>query len=301
MTFWTAQTPKGGAGIWGRGGPSIDFEGDVYGATGDAPVDPAAGEYGDSVIHLTRRTLALADYFTAPNWDYITKNDLDMGTSTPVIFRWNRRVLTAVGGKECAVFVNDTASLGGVNHQTAAYTSPRLCNDDQMFEKEGIWGAMSSWQEENGTVWLYVPTWGPIAVNGPAFPVSNGNTPSGRVETFKVIAAPNGAPALQPAWLSPDIAVPEPVAITGGVVFVIGTGENTQQVYNHDIHQLVESRESLKAGHVIVHALDAQTGRELWNSGNTIPEWTHFTGTVVADGKIFAVTHGGGVYAFGLK
>ena len=89
-------------------------------------------------------------------------------------------------------------------------------------------------------------------------------------------------------WISPDIAVPDPAAVAGGVVFVLGTGENTQQVNAGDISQILNSRETHNNGHAILHALDAYTGKELWSSGSTIESWTHFSGIAIGDGKVFA-------------
>lgn len=93
---------------------------------------------------------------------------------------------------------------------------------------------------------------------------------------FKVEAGADRKPILKPAWISSDIAVPDPAAIAGGALFVLGTGENTQQVNAGDISQLLTGRENLNSGHEILHALDATTGRELWSSGDAIPGWTHF-------------------------
>ena len=291
---------NGGAGIWGRGGASIGFDGYIYGATGDAPFDPAADEYGDSVLRLTPRTLQVAGYYTPSIWQYITRRDLDMGTSTPVIFRWRNRVLTAVGGKEGAIYVTDTAAMSGPDHHQAAYISPRYTNAAQTFEGQGIWGGMTAWKDASGETWLYVPSWG-VPTEAAKFPVSYGTITGGSIMAFKVVADTSGKPMLKPAWISPDIAVPDPAVIAGGVLFVLGTGENTKQVTSGDISQILEGRENRNTGHAILHALDARTGKELWSSGDAMSGWTHFSGLAVGDGKVFATTHDGAVYAFGLR
>ena len=287
-----------GAGIWGRGGPAIDFDGFVYGATGDAGFDPAANMFGDTVLKLNPR-LQLAGYFTPSIWEYLTRLDLDMGTCTPVVFRWRDRVLTAVGGKEGAIYVTDTASMSSNNHRTAAYMSPRYTNGEQTFEKNGIWGAMSTWKDANGDVWLYVPSWGQ-PTEAAKFPISNGTVKTGSVMAFQV-TGDVGKPELRPAWISDEISVPEPVAIAGRVVFALGTGENTEQVRNGDISQILTERELRNTGHAILHALDASTGRELWSSRDTMTSWTHFSGLAIGDGKVFATTHDGAVYAFAVR
>ena len=53
-------------------------------------------------------------------------------------------------------------------------------------------------------------------------------------------------------------------------------------------------------GPMVLWALDAETGKPLYNSGRLITGWTHFSEPVVALGKVFVQTHEGQVYAFGL-
>jgi outer membrane protein assembly factor BamB len=286
----------GGAGVWGRGGVSVGFDGFIYAATGDAPFEPAANEFGDTVLKLAPRTLELAGYYTPEIWQYITRRDLDMGTTTPVIFRWRGRVLTASGGKEGAIYVTDTGKMSGTDHHSTAYISPRYTNAAQTFEGQGIWGSISTWQDGDRT-WLYVPTWG-VPTTAAQFPTSYGAVRNGSLMAFTVEPGADNKPVLKPAWISADIAVPDPAAIAGGVVFVLGTGENTQQVNQGDINQLLGDREKRSNGHAILHALDARTGKELWSSGDEISGWTHFSGLAVGDGKVFLSTRDGAVYAF---
>lgn len=300
VTRFYSAVANGGAGIWGRGGVSIGFDGFIFGATGDAPFDPAANEFGDTVLKLAPHTLQLDGYYTPSIWQYITRRDLDMGTSTPIIFHWHDRVLTVVGGKEGAIYVTDTAEMSGPDHHATAYISPRYTNGKQTFEANGIWGEMSVWKDADGQTWLYVPSWGE-PTEAAQFPTSYGPAIDGSIMAFNVVAAPDGKPTLKPAWISSDIAVPDPVAIAGGVVFVLGTGENPQQVNNGDINQLLMGRENRNKGHAILYALDARNGKKLWSSGDTMSGWTHFSGLAIGDGKVFATTHDGAVYAFGLR
>jgi mono/diheme cytochrome c family protein len=223
-----------------------------------------------------------------------------MGASTPVIFRWHGHVLTAVGGKEGAIYVTDTAAMTGTDHHTAAYISPRYTNVKQTFESNGIWGEMSVWKDAAQQTWLYVPSWG-VPTEAAKFPVSYEPVTNGSIMAFKVVAGANRKPILQPAWISSDIAVPTPAAIAGGVLFVLGTGENTQQVLNGNIGQLLEDRQSRAIGRAILYALDARTGKQLWSSGDTMTGWAHFSGLAIGDGEIFATTRDGAIYAFGLR
>ena len=51
----------------------------------------------------------------------------------------------------------------------------------------------------------------------------------------------------------------------------------------------------------VLRALDAKTGKELFNSGAAFETWVHFSGLAVSDGRVFAVDHNSNVYCFGLK
>ena len=50
----------------------------------------------------------------------------------------------------------------------------------------------------------------------------------------------------------------------------------------------------------ILKALDLKTGKELYNSGNAMTSWVHFSSLALADGQVFAVDHDSNVYCFGL-
>jgi hypothetical protein len=108
----------------GTGRAASDGNGHLYVATGDGPFDPAAGHWGMAVLQLETASLEVKDWFVPPNRDFVNKLDLDIGNTSPVVLKWRDRVLAAVGGKEGVVYLMDTASLGGADHQSAAWTSP---------------------------------------------------------------------------------------------------------------------------------------------------------------------------------
>ena len=51
----------------------------------------------------------------------------------------------------------------------------------------------------------------------------------------------------------------------------------------------------------VVMAHDAQTGKELWSSGDQIASWNHFSGLTVANGRVYIGTFDGILYCFGVK
>ncbi len=133
------------AGVWGRGGPVIGQNGRVYGGAADGMFDPAAGDYSNSVVAEGLDSLGLVDYFLPPNWLYLNRKDFDLGSTSPVYFGWRNRNVLAHGAKEGVVYLLDADALGGKDHQTPLYVTPRLGNDRQVCcEGVGIWGALST-------------------------------------------------------------------------------------------------------------------------------------------------------------
>jgi len=297
-----------GAGVWGRGGPVAGKNGRIYAATGDGPFNPSVGDFGSSVVAASLSDLRLVDYYTPVNWYDVTRYDLDMGSGSPVWFAYQNYNLLATGGKEGVLYLMDADSLGDKDHQTPLFVTPRLANDENRYQENGIWGAPSTWRDETGQAWVYIPIWGPVSKNAPSFPANNGPHPNGCIMAFRV--ALHGAlqkPFLEPVWISSDLRVPDPAVIANGVVLVLSTGENTHQVDEHgsDIHHgpklLTEAEREQQTTHAVLHALDAKTGKELYESGGAMTNWVHFSGLAVADGRVFAVDHSSQVYCFGLK
>ncbi|MGH9403073.1 MAG: PQQ-binding-like beta-propeller repeat protein [Terriglobia bacterium] len=299
---------KFGAGIWGRGGATVGEGGRLFASTGDGPFDPADGEYGSSVIAVSPEQLRVVDYYLPANSSELTQYDLDISAAGVVEFRYRDDALLAAGGKEGVVYLLDARSLGGSELRTPL-DSLKLGNDNLEYEQRGIWGGISSWRDPQGVTWLYVPMWGPQSQKAPAFPRRNGAHPHGSIMAFKVVTdAATEKPKLAPAWVSGDFDVPEPAAIANGVVFALSTGENTQQNYGPAVKRPGEKRPRLtdferseNTHRAVLYALDAKSGKTLYQSGDAISTWTHFSGIAVADGRVYAVDHGSNVYCFGLK
>jgi outer membrane protein assembly factor BamB len=283
------------AGIWGRGGPIIGDNGRIYGSTADGHFDPAAGDYSNAVVSASLPNLDLLDYFLPLNWDYLRKRDLDLGSASPVYFGWKNRRLLATGTKESVVNLLDAESPGGADHQTTLFRSARLGNDKGICcEGLGIWGGLSAARDDQGQTWLYVPMGGPSAASAPAFPLTNGETPHGSIMAFKVVADPRTRdPKLEAAWISGDFSVPDPPVIANGVLFALSTGENAVQRGG-------EKKRLLNTHPAVLHALDAATGHELYNSKDAIASWVHFSGLALANGQVYVADHDSNVYAFGL-
>jgi outer membrane protein assembly factor BamB len=283
------------AGIWGRGGPVIGGNGKLYGGTADGDTDPSRGDYSDTVVAASIEDLSLADYFLPPNSAYLKKMDFDVGSASPVWFTWKNRNLIAHGFKEGVVYLLDADHLGAQDHRTPLFASSRLGNDkEECCGASGIWGGLSSSHDEGSQTWLYVPVGGPPSTHAPKFPITHGDNPHGSIMAFKVVGDPETQkPVLEPAWISGDFHYPDPAVIANGVVFALSNGENPDQRGD-------ESKRYLNTRPAVLKALDAKTGRELYNSGAAMTAWAHFSGLAIADGRVYAVDHDSNVYCFGL-
>ena len=111
----------------------------------------------------------------------------------------------------------------------------------------------------------------------------------------------NGKPHLTPTWMSRDMNQAEPPVIANGVVYAYGNGENTRQAYaDRGLADLSPLR--IKAStHAVLYALDGQTGKELYSSGDLIKSFNHFSGLSVANGRVYIATFDSVLYCFGLE
>ncbi len=120
-----------------------------------------------------------------------------------------------------------------------------------------------------------------------------------------------GEPYLKADWVSGDMAEPRPVGIANDVVFVLANGEHVRQTVRAGIfpygelqrEELLKDSQRLEDASVArLRALDAQTGKTLFDSGpEAFNTWSHFTGIAVADGQVYAVDFSDTLYCFGLK
>ena len=307
----SAFIPAGG-GLWGRRGAAIDPEGRVFLGTGDAQFDPLTRRLGNGIVAVKldeNKQLQLADFFGAPNANWLWRRDLDVNT-TPVAFDYRGRRFLIGTSKECRIWLLDRDALGGEDHRTTLHTTPLICNDAQAFDARGIWGALGAWQDGKGTQWVLAPFWGPVSKHFVA-PIEHARPTGGGVAAFK-LEQQAGSWRLAPAWLSRDMDLAEETVIANGVVFAYAGGEDASQAL-HDkawdepggpvyggglssgpVRRIAESRRAA------LFALDGQTGRELWSSGNQIESWNHFSGLTVANGRAYLATFDGVLYCFGL-
>jgi hypothetical protein len=274
----------------------------MYTGTGDGNFNPEIETYGNGVVGVKQnpktKALDLEDYYGPTNAAWLWKRDLDMQV-TPAIFNYKGKELMVTASKECRVFLLDTDSIGGDDHRTPLYRTPLICNEDVNFASAGIWGSMSTWEDEHGTRWVLTPFWGPPHSKFHA-PVENGVVKYGAIAAFKV-EEKDGKTQLVPVWVSRDMNHAEPPVVANGVVFAYGNGENTEQAYADVGLDDVSERRIPASTHAVLYALDAATGKELWSSGDQIASFAHWTGLSVANGRVYLGTFDGNLYCFGIK
>jgi outer membrane protein assembly factor BamB len=304
--FFTGNGRPNGA--WGRGGVAKTPAG-IITQTADGAYDPASGQYGSSVLEFTPQVARLLDSFTPANWKYVNAQDLDMGSGSLLVFPFQGRTLAASIGKEAVLYLLDTTALGGgsPDHATPYLKSPQLGNDAALGTQpgQGMWGALATYQNSEGRRFLYMPMWGPPSKNAPAFHNSNGPIPNGSIMAFE-LTMDGAKPSLVAQWTSPNMTVPDAPTVANGVVFATQTGEQTLQAQRlppgapRPTAASGAAFRSTPVSNLVLYAFDAETGKQLYSSKDTIKGWTHFSTPVVAMGKVFVVTHDAHVYAFGL-
>lgn len=224
------------SGPWGRGG-IVRIPTGVIAQTADGAYDPAGGRFGNTLVGLTR-DLRLNDSFTPANWDYLNRKDFDLGVTSPTVFEFDKWTLVAAAAKEGVIYLLDARNLGGGDHMTPLYVSPRFGNDALQFGYNGVWGSISTWVDAKGERWLMVPMMGPPAKEtAPLFGITDGKVVNGSVMAFKV-KKKDGKPVLEPVWMSADLDSPGMPVMANGLVWVIATGDRARDVFRQNFARL---------------------------------------------------------------
>jgi outer membrane protein assembly factor BamB len=236
VTSWKSATS-----VAGTAGPSFGPDGTIYAAT-----------EGGELVALEPKTLKVVSTYSAGAPGF---------ASSPVVFDFNGKPMVAIAAKDGSVHVL-SSTLG-----TALVKSPAVSSTGDVQA-----GAITSWQDGDGTRWLLAPS-------------------AGSVVAWKVAEA-NGTLALTRGWASRDMVSPLPPMVMNGVVFAVSSGE----FRGKDATAAQRAQKSAKA---VLYALDGKTGKELWNSGSTITSFVHSGGLSGAGSQLYLQTYDGTLYAFG--
>jgi outer membrane protein assembly factor BamB len=252
---------KSSGGVAGSAGFAVGPDGTLYVAT-----------KGRELVALEPGTLTVKSSH---------KGETDF-TSSPVVFEYKDKDLIAVATGDGQIQLLDTAALGGQPlAKTPAFSSLEFAA-----------GSLASWRGSAGTRWLLAPAGGSVA-NGAGFGSGNGEVKNGAIVAFEV-GEENSALVLRPAWVSRDLVSPLPPAIVNGVVFALSSGE-----FRSSDPELTAAQRVQRSSPAILYALEAATGKELWNSGSTITSFVHSGGLAAGGGRVYVGGYDGTQYAFG--
>src|SRR5262249_34871212 len=98
----------------------------------------------------------------------------------------------------------------------------------------------------------------------------------------------------KPGWVSRDLVSPLSPIVINGVVFAASSGE-----FRSNDSKVTAAQRAQRSSPAVVYALDAATGKELWNSGKTITSFVHGGGLSGGGSQLYLGTHDGTLYAFG--
>ncbi|MDP9123638.1 MAG: PQQ-binding-like beta-propeller repeat protein, partial [Pseudomonadota bacterium] len=238
-----------GGGIWSYGGVSVDtVTGNVYASTG-ADYTGAYTPYAVRVLKLTPNLSLIGSYEPSHPTTFACDGspcDVDFSASPTVFTPTGCPTMVAAGNKDGHLYVLRTNDFAST---TPVYQAMTLNLASDPLANGGVGGIPAFWAAGN---MLYVTDSGDGVAGVPA-----------GVVALSISAAP--ACKLSVAWTVPlpklGSAQSSPTVV--GNVVLVGEGGSGE-----------------------VHALDAATGAELWNSGTTVTGNTYAAPTVGA-GKIF--------------
>lgn len=288
--------PKGG-GLWGRSGAAIGFDGTIYAPTGDGMYDAEQERYGQVII-ATTPDLKYKDHYAPSNAGFLWKRDLDMQV-TPAVFQYKGHEFVVSSSKECRIWLMDAKAIGGADHRTPVYRTPLMCNEEVNFAAAGVWGSMATWEDAKGTRWILSSFWGPVHSQFHP-PVTYGPVTRGAVVAHKLEEV-NGKFVLTPVWMTHDMDMAEPPVIANGVVYAYGSGEsNVQATPELGLGANTSAIRIKNSTHATLYAFDAETGKELWSSGDAIKSFVHFGALSISNGRIYLGAFDSTLYSFGL-
>jgi PQQ enzyme repeat len=271
----SSDLPDGsGGGIWQAGlGPSTDGEGNVYVATGNGPFDqrlsgefPANQDYGDSVLKLaTTGGLSVSDYFTPFNQKNEAIHDLDLSDGgvvvLPGIVDTNRKThhLLVACGKDTNLYILNRDNLGKFNLR-----ANKIYQELPGATGSGAWSSVAYF---NNSIYS-------VGVSGP-------------LKRFQFDFSNPGKPLLGTA----------PAAQTSATFGYPGFTPSISS--NGTRNGIVWGYENNSSGNVVLHAFDATTLNELYNSGDLLGAAVKFAVPTVFVGGVYVGT-ANSLAAFGL-
>jgi uncharacterized protein (TIGR03437 family) len=263
VAVFNASPNGGGGSFWQSGrGPSADADGNVFAVSSNGTTDEQSN-FSDNVLKFDPITLTVKDWFAPFNFQMLSDNDEDLGTSGAVLIEGTNYLVT--GGKAGVFYLMDRTNFGHV-----------AANDGQILQTVdtnnfGIFN-MALWNRPDSPI-LYLHT-----VNSPvtAYKMQGGKftlTPFARsINGFTVM--------FQGMAVSANGVTPG-----SGVLWVLAPAKWPQPV------------------RAVLHAYNAEDLSEIWNSEmaeSDLPgDFVKFANPTVADGKVFVPTASNSLVVYG--
>ncbi len=179
--------------------------------------------------------------------------------STPVIITGKTKEWVAAGTKDGNIVLLDATGAAAAPVSATAGFTPT---------------ALATFDDASGTHWLLA---------------TDITKATGAVHAFKITES-GGAPSLQEVWKSADLAAPGRPIVVDGVVFALATGADRSGG---------SAKPPTRGTHATIYALDAATGKPLWDSGNTITSFVGTGGMAFNESQLYVPTFDNTLYTFG--
>ena len=278
-------------GIWmGGGAPSVDASGHVYVITGNGGFDANSSsapknDYGDSLLQLSvtpnpttpSAAFTVSQYFTPEDQQSDKDNDHDFGSGGAAVLAnvssgTGSVGVVAGGGKDGTLYILNQASLGGFSSSDATAWQ-KIATGYVIFSTVAMW---------NDTIYLGPTTFSGTSAPLTSYALNTSTTPSRFVQQAQA-------------------TVPVKFGFPGPSPAISATGTSNGVVWALDNSQYCTNQSGGACGPAVLHAYDATSLVELWNSsmaaggadaaGNAVK----FTVPSIANGKVYIGTRGNNV------
>ena len=154
----------------------------MYAGSGDGDYYPEQQIYGQAIVAVKQnpdtKALELKDWYAPSNAFWLRKRDLDMNVTGPVFDYKGKDTPSSrarSAGSGCSTRARWAARIIARRSTARRSSATRKCSS----RAAGIWGALSTWEDADGTRWVLMPFWGPKHSQFNA-PIEHGEVVAGR-------------------------------------------------------------------------------------------------------------------------
>lgn len=268
LTGAMATTPNDeGGGIWG-GAPAADSAGAVYVSSGNLGFAPSTGNFGESIMKVQNQNgqLAVTSYFAPYDVNTLSANNEDLSSQGIVVLppaAGGTAPEAVAGNKAGDLYVLNRNSLGGYVEGPGP--------DTQILQElsgasAGVFGTPAYW-------------------NGYWYQVGTGDN-SSLGDALQAFSISNGLLSATPVAQSSVL-----FDFPGGMPAVSADGDSDGIVW------LIQADAWASGGPEVLHAFDALTLQELYNSGQNAARdqagpAVKFAAPAIADGQVYVPADG---------